>query len=155
DRNEKVDVFVRDRVAGTTARVPALPASGSEPNDNSYPPALDATGRFIAFGSAATNLVLRDFNMSPDVFFYDTVNATSGSYTIVDANRGVGVGGGGPLALPPSLDGDGQIAAFASSADDLVPNDRNEASDVFVNRNGVNELMSVSTTGSSQGFSGN
>src|SRR5262249_46918868 len=50
DTNDKVDVFVRDRGAGTTQRIPSVLFSGTEPKDNSYPPAFDASGDLVGFG---------------------------------------------------------------------------------------------------------
>src|SRR5579862_479292 len=50
DTNDKVDVFVRDRSANTTERIPAVLFSGTEPKDNSYPPSLDALGQLVGFG---------------------------------------------------------------------------------------------------------
>src|SRR5947209_5066150 len=55
DTNDKVDVFVRNRVSGVTERV-TVAATGSQPNDNSFPPALSADGGIVAFGSLASNL---------------------------------------------------------------------------------------------------
>jgi MYXO-CTERM domain-containing protein len=157
DLNEKVDVFVRDRVAGATERVPARPATGAEANDNSFPPALDASGRFVAFGSMASNLVLRDFNTSPDAFSYDRATGTTFSLSIVFDATGDGFGGGQVADMPPTRNADGRSTAFTSAADDLAANDDNGLSDVFVNDNdsGTNELISVATAGSQQGQSAN
>jgi hypothetical protein len=67
DTNESVDVFVRDREAGTTARVSVGPG-GVEGDDASRNPALSADGRVVAFGSAASDLVAGDNNGAFDVF---------------------------------------------------------------------------------------
>jgi hypothetical protein len=58
------DVFVRDRLMGTTRRVSVGPG-GTQGNGDSAdfnPPALSADGRFVAFASAASNLVPDDTN---------------------------------------------------------------------------------------------
>src|SRR3712207_7446543 len=49
------DVFVRDRLAGTTRRV-SISSAGGQGNDISLAPAISADGRHIAFTSGASNL---------------------------------------------------------------------------------------------------
>jgi WD40-like Beta Propeller Repeat len=149
DGNGLIDVFVRDRKAGTTERIPVKPYVGPDPNAISYPPALDADGGVVIFGSEASNLVSGDFNASPDLFAYDrTLNLTSILTLVLDVN-GQGRGGGRVPDLPPSVCADGSLAAFTSSAADLVSGDGNEANDVFVRNRitGTIELISVSPVG--------
>jgi Tol biopolymer transport system component len=159
DRNGKVDVFTRDRVAHTTQRIPLHPATGPEPNDNSFPPALSHDGSSLVFASLSTNLVLSDFNMSPDVFLYGSDRVMATPLTIVFDQNGQGIGGGGAPDLPASVSAAGSFIAYSSSAGDLVPNDHNEVSDVFVYVNSpdapVTELISVATVGALAGQSAN
>lgn len=56
DTNNVQDVFVRDRVAGTTTRV-SISSTGGEANQLSRRPSLSRDGRFVSFVSSATNLV--------------------------------------------------------------------------------------------------
>lgn len=155
DRNGKIDVFVRDRSASVTERVTVTDIPGTESNDNSFPPALSADGRFVAFGSLASNLLRGDFNSGPDVFVYDRLAKVMEILTLVEDGNGIGRGGGGVPDAPPSVSADGNFVAFASSADDLVANDRNEASDVFVydRSSHATTLLSVISSGSQQGRS--
>jgi Tol biopolymer transport system component len=67
DRNGERDLFVRDRVAGTTARV-NVSTSGAASNGAHVAWALAADGRWVAFNSTATNLVGSDTNAATDVF---------------------------------------------------------------------------------------
>jgi hypothetical protein len=159
DRNEKVDIFVRDRGQSLTERVSMAAVLGTETNDNSFPPALDHLGDVVAFASLATNIVPPvpgDFNGGADVFVYDRPAQTTSVLTLV-LEAGSGRGGGGAPDLPPSVSADGDLVAFTSAADDLVPNDANETNDVFVRSpNGdPTELISVATAGSQPGHSGN
>ena len=55
------------RAAGTTERVNVGPG-GAQADDHSYYPKLSADGLFVAFWSAATNLVPGDTNGADDVF---------------------------------------------------------------------------------------
>ena len=81
DTNGVVDVFVRDRVRGTTKRV-SIAADGAESNGANGlvdrlgarfvvqfdAPSIDWAGRTVAFDSQATNLVLNDMNGQNDIF---------------------------------------------------------------------------------------
>ena len=60
-------MFVRDRQTGTTQRV-SVGSGGVQGNGDSCDPAISADGRFVAFGSDASNLVPGDTNTRRDVF---------------------------------------------------------------------------------------
>jgi Tol biopolymer transport system component len=69
DTNAMWDVFVRDRVAGTTERV-SVATAGTEGNDHAgrVSVAMTPDGQTVGFDSLASNLVLIDTNHTPDVF---------------------------------------------------------------------------------------
>ncbi len=54
DTNGEVDVFVHDRVTGTTHRV-SQTAAGAGGNSTSQAPSISADGRFVAFSSGSSN----------------------------------------------------------------------------------------------------
>src|SRR5262249_8085836 len=56
DTNGVLDVFLRDRNTGTTTRV-SVDSSGAQGNGASSSPSLSADGRYVAFQSAADDLV--------------------------------------------------------------------------------------------------
>lgn len=64
DINGVADVFVRDRVTGSTWRLPCEPQGDRQ----SILPTIDNRGTFVAFESRATNLVDSDTNRKADVF---------------------------------------------------------------------------------------
>jgi hypothetical protein len=64
------DVFVHDRQNGTTERV-SVGSTGTLGDSHSWEPAINADGRYVAFSSTASNLVLDDTNASSDVFVRD------------------------------------------------------------------------------------
>jgi Tol biopolymer transport system component len=70
DSNQTADVFVRDRLAGTTERVNVALADG-QANSWSYNPSISADGRVVAFESTASDLVPGDTNNTSDVFVSD------------------------------------------------------------------------------------
>jgi Tol biopolymer transport system component len=72
DANEITDVFVRDLATGRTT-LASLGASGAQGNDGSAAGgvAFSANDRFLAFSSAADNLVSGDTNGKTDAFVRD------------------------------------------------------------------------------------
>jgi Tol biopolymer transport system component len=69
-RNRFGDVFVHDRLTGTTERV-SLASDGSQGNNDSSFPSISADGRYVAFESWASNLVGGDTNDLVDIFVRD------------------------------------------------------------------------------------
>src|SRR5439155_2012969 len=67
DTNDAHDVFVNDRVTGTTERV-SVAGDGAQGNDFSGSPAVSADGRYVAFETFAANLVPGDTNETEDIF---------------------------------------------------------------------------------------
>lgn len=65
------DIFVRHRGASRTARVSVGRDNASEANGPSTYPSISSTGRYVAFTSAADNLVATEANKARDVFVRD------------------------------------------------------------------------------------
>jgi Tol biopolymer transport system component len=155
------DVFVRDLVTGVTTLVShstAGPATAG--NKSSDFPALSADGRFVAFLSAATDLIpgFVDGNgsISGDVFLYDRA---TGSTSLVSRSTASPSQGGAGDSSSPVLSGDGRFVAFPSAATDLVAafSDNNAgASDLYLRdmTAGVTTLVSRSTTSATSGGHG-
>ena len=85
----------------------------------------------MAFGSGASDLVANDTNGTSDVFVRDLQPGTT---TLVSINRsGTGSGNGGSLAPGRPRDQRGRpFRGVPKRASDLVANDTNGTSDVFV-----------------------
>ncbi|HEX5051370.1 MAG TPA: calcium-binding protein [Planctomycetota bacterium] len=146
DTNGIDDVFVRDRLAGTTTRVD-VSAIGAQADGASQAPWISADGRFVAFQSTATTLVPPD-NSLTDVF---VVELATGA--IECASRGLGgvLGNGG--SYQPSLSADGRYVAFHSTSSNLVTGDTNGVRDVFVRDRQLGTTTRVSVA--SNGVQGN
>src|SRR5690606_5306767 len=69
DSNGQWDIFVHDRVTGTTERV-SKSMTGGSPNSFSARPAISDHGRFVAFETKASNIVPGDTNGLQDVFVH-------------------------------------------------------------------------------------
>ena len=131
DNNGVADVFVRDRLMGTTERV-SVNTRGGDSDGTSFPPSIDYSGRFVAFGSEADNLVPHDANGFSDVFVRDR---QIGFTLEVDLNDQGQQANNGTLDVPPSVSGDGKAIGFISLASNLVNNDFNGVSDVYITSN--------------------
>ncbi|TKB68192.1 MAG: hypothetical protein E8D47_01610 [Nitrospira sp.] len=124
DTNGFDDIYVYDRTVGTKTQI-SFGVGGTNPNGDSRAPAISADGGFVAFESTATNFVANDTNNRADIYVYDRNEATTQRVSI---NTNPALGGG----LRPWLTGNGSLTAFTSTASDLVTNDTNGVSDVFV-----------------------
>jgi Tol biopolymer transport system component len=143
DTNGVPDIFVHDRISGTTTRV-SVDSAGGQSNASSNVPSISSDGRYVAFESSATNLVAGDANGVEDVFVHDLQTGATIRVS-VDSGGSEGDGASGYN----SISGDGRYVAFISAATNLVPGDTNGFLDVF-----VHDLQSGSTTRASVDASG-
>ena len=144
DYNRSQDVFLRDVLAGTThlvseraATLPSFTGAGSfSVGANS----ISTDGRFVAFTSQDANLVANDTNGVQDIFVRDLF---TGEVTLASTGtNGVSANGG---SRAPAISGDGRFVVFVSDASNLVPEDNNNASDVFLRdlQTGTTTLVSL------------
>jgi TolB protein len=117
-----------------------LSTGGAEAEGSTFGAALSASGRFVAFTSAATSLVRGDWNGMTDVFVRDLVRQRTSRVSISSA----GAESDGH-SKKPSISADGSVVAFPSWATNLVPGDRNDVPDVFVHDRTAGLTNRVST----------
>ena len=162
DLNGVADVFVRDTCRGagggctpSTIRV-SVASGGGQGNAASSNPTISNSGRFVAFGSDADNLVSGDANGVADIFVRDTcIGATGCTPSTIRVSRSSGGTQGNAGSTNPSISGNGRYVAFASNSDNLVSNDANGVRDVFLRDTCIGATgcsvstrrMSVSTAG--------
>lgn len=117
----QVDTLIKTRVSVSSTEVPA--------DEESSLPSLSTDGRFVAFGSAATNLYPLDGNGVADVFVRDRqLGLTALASRRVESAATSATASG----EWPSMSGDGTAVAFSSNAPDLVRGDTNGLLDAFV-----------------------
>jgi hypothetical protein len=128
DSNNVADVFVRDRATGATERV-SVDSAGNQGDIDSYSGnlILSADGRIVTFTSAADNLVANDTNGYADVFVHDRKTAVTTRVSVDSSGAEGNVGG-----AASGISADGELVAFASDSTNLVANDTNAQTDVFV-----------------------
>jgi Tol biopolymer transport system component len=143
DTNGRLDVFVRDRVSGTTERL-SVSSAGAQGNGDSVHGAISPDGRFVAFASTASNLVAADDNGQLNAFLHDRLTGATELVSVPASG-----GGANGASDGPSVSAGGRFVAFASEASNLVPGDTNTTADVFVRdrRTGTTERVSVATGG--------
>jgi Tol biopolymer transport system component len=130
DTNGQEDIFVHDSLTGTTSRV-SLGPGGVQANANSSGATISPEGRFVAFYSAASNVVPGDTNGRADVFVHDRY---TGHTTRVSVGPGGAEGNGGSVGT--SISAGGRFAAFESDSSNFVGGDTNNQWDVFVRDRG-------------------
>ena len=150
DTNRVRDVFIYDRTNGTLERV-SQGVGGKQTDGDSQRPTLTADGRFVAFWSAAENLVDNDSNQVTDCFLHDRQTHTTVRVDVGPAD----LQANGECARPV-VSGDGKLVAFESAATNLEKptvlgksTDTNKTKDVFVRDLIANTTtrVSVSTDG--------
>ena len=119
-------VYLRDRQTGQVSLVSSS-STGTKGNSSSNNCSVSLDGRYIAFDSAATNLVANDTNNRTDIFIKDRQTGA-----VVCASVAGSGAFGNNSSMYPEISQDGSHVAYRSSASNLVANDSNMSNDVFV-----------------------
>jgi hypothetical protein len=143
DTNGARDIFVRNRENGLTVRV-SVASNGVQADGDSNSGVISRTGRYVAFHSAATNLVANDTNGSNDVFVHDLLTGQTRRASV--SSEGAEADSG---AVWPSISRDGRFISFRSGSTNLVPGDTNGVDDTFVYDmiSGTTRRTSITTSG--------
>jgi hypothetical protein len=143
DTNGKKDVFVKDTQTGAIVRV-SVDSAGVQGNGDSEDPSITDQGRYVSFGSLATNLVANDTNNKEDVFVHDLVTGMTVRASVDSSGQEANWD-----CYDAELTTDGHYVAFFSLATNLVPNDTNATEDIFLRDlvAGTTERVSVGVVG--------
>ena len=114
DTNGTYDVFVRDLQTGASSRA-NVASDGSQANGSAVASSISDDGRFVAFFSHATNLVVRDTNGAVDAFVHDFQTGETDRVSVAFDGSQADQGGS-----QPSVSDDGHFVAFESGSG-LVP----------------------------------
>jgi Tol biopolymer transport system component len=122
-------------------------SSGGAQGDGSadtYDLSISNSGRYVAFGSSATNLTAGDGNANEDVFIHDRKTQKT---TLASVNSHGHKGNGD--SDYPAISASGRYIAFDSSSSNLVAHDTNAEYDVFERdlKTGKTRMVSVSSGG--------
>lgn len=107
-------------------------------------PSISDAGRFVAFSSAAENLVRGDDNGRPDVFVRDRLRNRTVRVSVGVSGRQADGG-----SFSPMISGDGRFVVFASRATNLARGDSDRKPDIYLRdrRTRVTRLVSVEVPG--------
>ncbi len=148
DANPTDDVYLYDRVTGTTAlasHVPGSAATATAGTAHSHGPSLSADGRFLTFASKAIDLAPNqtDANALDDVFLYDASTRATALVSHADGSAFTAANG---ESTSPVISADGGIVGFFSRATDLGEGqaDPNNFFDLFLYRRPSGEVASAS-----------
>ena len=146
DNNAKSDVYLKDTQTGQLTRISA-DSSGTGANGASWISSISADGRYVGFYSIASNLVANDTNGTWDVFVKDTM---TGDVVMASTDSSGNPGNGASYFYFTSIiSSDGGHIVFESKATNLVQNDTNGKTDIFLKnlQNGTVTRVSTDSDG--------
>jgi len=126
DTNSVNDIFVYDRQDDVMTRA-SVSSEGTEANGNNIYPTISADGRYVAFGSNATNLLDTEASTFSDIYMRDLQAGTTHRLSV--ASDGAEANSN---SYKSALSADGRYVAFQSAAGNLVESDNNGNEDIFV-----------------------
>ena len=106
DFDNASDIYVKDLQTGEL-RLVTINADEIKGNGASFTPSISDDGRFVAFRSAADNLVADDTNGQPDIFVADM---QTGRFQRIELASDTS--GANPELVEPTISGDGALVAF-------------------------------------------
>jgi hypothetical protein len=139
DTNASNDIFVRDRVSGTTVRVDV--GDNGKQSGNSHYPDVSADGRYVTF--QAMGKITRYKSSTYNVYVRDLQEWTIEAVSLGDNSKF-----GTLQSTNPKISSDGRYISFFS-AESLMPSDINNSGDTYVRDmlNDTLELISVDSAG--------
>ena len=149
DGNNHPDILHKDRQSLLLQLVSATP-TGDSGNAASLEPAISGNGNFVAFRSGASNLVGGDTNARLDIFVRDLSAGITERVSVASDGTEADQN-----SFEPSISKDGRYVVFRSNASNLVPDDTNQRTDIFVHdrQSGLTARASQPATGESDGNS--
>lgn len=135
-------ILLVNRADVTHQVVSIADGSSALANGHCFSPAITPDGRFIIYGSFASNLASDDDNTTADLFLYDVQGGTTMLLTRNPSDGSVGDG----CSAPPIIGRDGRTVVFTSYASNLGAADHNLQADLFVLRlPGAESNFTIST----------
>lgn len=131
-------VFVHNRLTGETSYV-SVGLDGDVANNTSISPSISADGRYVAFESLASNLIMVDNNGYWDIYVYDRQTGTMERVSV--SSGGVQTNNNSGHA---AISADGRYVAFESYATNLVDGDNNRYRGIYLRDRQTNQTSRVS-----------
>ena len=138
----QMEIFLFDRVTGDISVVSTTPSGVIADGQSTYP-SISADGRYVAFSSSSDNIVPNDVSVN-GAYVHDMVTGVTTMVSVsTDGTQATGNSFAGTLSA------DGRFVVFSSTGSNLVENDTNGVSDVFVHDmlTGVTTRVNVAADG--------
>lgn len=135
-------IYLRDRTLGTTELISRSAAGDPGNGASEGQQAMSADGRFVAYGSRASNLVSGDTNDGPDIFVLDRMMNTVERVSVDSGGNEAhtdSMGGG-----TPGISANGRFVVYFIGYSDLVAGDTNNVIDVFLHDRDLHTTERVS-----------
>lgn len=136
DTNRNSDLFVYDRTTKTTERLSISFPAGSRTNVS---PSLSEDGQYVVFDSLNSVLNPSDPSTTKSIFVFDrfaspnTVGSSASQLSLVSKSLVGQVNNGDNQRA--NISSDGRSIVFESRSSNLVANDTNQLSDIFISPN--------------------
>ena len=136
-----MNIFVHDRQTGETSIV-SVATGGEHANYPSSTPKISGDGRYVVFDSQASNLIPNDSNYhASDIFVHDRQTGETSISSVA-----TGGGQANEQSYNSSITDDGRFVTFESNATNLVNDDTNGKSDVFLHDRQTGETIRISVS---------
>jgi len=149
DSNGTYDIYIYDAVTDITILASKSKLGTGTANSASKAPSLSSDGRYVTFYSSATDMASTDTDTKNDVFIYDRVTNVTALVSINTSLAGSGNGNSWNAKISKGAN----YVTFSSTSSDLVLNDTNNSTDVFLYDVTTSQitLVSKNTTGTGTG----
>ncbi|MFE7525591.1 TolB family protein [Kitasatospora sp. NPDC057542] len=138
------DVYVRDLRNGHLERI-GVAADGSALDDGAGDAAISGDGRYVVFGTRATNVVPGQPKHQNDLFVQDRWTGRTELVTAGDGVSGAGDDQTIRTAHDPAVSWDGRYVTYSSDRTDLAPGVRGGKFNIFVTDRWTHTTRVVST----------
>lgn len=127
DTNAQQDIFVYDRRSGINTLV-SVASDGTQIHvGGAGTPSLSADGRYVTFTAVGVDIATANINSRNNIFVHDMqTGITLLASPAYDGHEGNG------RSLHGSISGNGRFVAFDSSSSNLIDDDTNQQTDVFI-----------------------
>ena len=151
DYNRRKDAFVYSVASKTTQIVSGVATGLASITVGGVGGSISADGRYVAFASAAPNLV-SGIAVSPGVWNVYRYDRVTGQIELVSIDS-AGTGSGNAASGGAVISADGNVVAFESFATNLSPLDTNSTEDVYARNltSNTTYLVSINSAGTGGG----
>jgi hypothetical protein len=146
DTGTGADVYVRDMQGASTELISHHSGLAS---NNANNPQISADGRFVVYVTLDTNPI-KSSGLNYEIYVKDRTKQT---FELL--SKDINGGRSNDVNSTPAINCDGSIITFSSNATNLVPNDTNAKTDIFlVNRTGGHDIRNLTLSGNNNSYIG-